>query len=412
MGQCQNGGNDLAIENAVLACPSRRRERGGSHMKRSGLALLAAIALGAAFAGPVAAIPIPGTLDQSNAVSTSPDITFASGAPMSQTFTAGKSGLLTVVRLWADHTTPFRVEVEGTTAGKPNGDSYGTSNQGTPTNTAGWVTFDFPSAVPVNANTMYALVFNAGAGADAAYGSGDTYSGGQASIFLGGIWTVIDRSPSPNLLDFGFQTYVAEQTATLAWDKTSITAGASTSLKLTETLVFPAFTAPSVVRPALGPAFSVKSDVLPSWFSVTGITCSAQVLPADCIKANVAPGSSIPVTLDGNPIVLTLTGTATPAAAGASSGKAEACGTYPIFVLNIAGQAGPAAANPTVCVSAEAAINAVAVVPTQAPTLPPTSADGSTSNPGPGFALWLLPFCIVAGAGAALFLSRRHASLR
>jgi hypothetical protein len=120
----------------------------------------------------------------------------------------------------------------------------------------------------------------------------------------------------------------------------------------------------------------------------------------------------MPVTPDGDPIVLTLTGTAAPTTAGNATGKAESCAQYPVVsYTTIPGQVRPAAGTYLVCVSAEVSITAVAAAATQAPhaaTMPPTSTGGSSSNTGPGSAIWLLPISLILGACSALFLNLRR----
>lgn len=135
----------------------------------------------------MSAIPITGVLDQSNAVGTA---SVGSTADLAQTFTAGKSGLLTAVRLWMNGSgaDPLSVAIEGTTAGEPDGSPLAFSYSATPASEPGWVTFSFPYPIPLSAGTTYAMVFNTNqTGADAAWGSGDTYSGGQAMTYIGGL---------------------------------------------------------------------------------------------------------------------------------------------------------------------------------------------------------------------------------
>ncbi len=387
-------------------------------MKKAAVAIFAAVTLGAVFAAPVAAALIPGVLDQSNAAGTA---TIGSTADLAQTFTAGKTGLMTGVRLWLEHTDTMYVHLETTTGGKPDGNVIGVTTTETPSNTANWVLFEFYNGVPVVSGTTYAIVFNTNSsGADAAYGSADTYAGGQAFTNLGN-WVSI----SADLQDFAFQTYVDQQTISLGWDKTQIVAGATTSLTLTETLVFPDFQGPpAVAQPAINSdtTWTVTSDTLPAWFTISTVGCSTQVALADCVAANVAPGQSMPIMPDGNPIVLTLTGTASPAAAGTASAKVESCAVYPILTVAAPGQARPAADSWSTCVSAEVSIAVVAPAatpdpataapatasPTIATTLPPTAVDGTTPTTGTGSIVWLLMACLSALVGGAVLLAVRR----
>lgn len=242
--------------------------------------------------------------------------------------------------------------------------------------------------------------------------------------------------------DFAFQTYVDPLTIALQWDKTQLVAGVATPLTLTETLVFPSYALPgALAQPnVLIPVWTVKSDNLPAWFSVASVACSSQIAAADCIVANIAPGSSISVIPDGIPVTLTLTGTASPAAAGTGTGKAEACVDYPEVIVDVT----PAQTTVTVCVSDQQAVAVVAPAateapatapaateapataapataaptvaptpaPTAAPTAPPTSLDGSPTPTEPGLAVWLLAACLAAGGGTILLLGRRPGRTR
>lgn len=372
-------------------------------MKRPALAMAAAIALALSVPGMASAIGIHGILDQSNPADTP---TIGSDNWMAQTFTAGKSGLLTYVQLWLQHTGALSVSIRSTTGGRPDLGLLSTSPDRSPTETPGWVMFPLDVPVPVNAGTMYAIVFNTDQDInnhDAAYGSGDTYAGGQAYQDLAGTWGAV----SGTLLDFAFQTYVDPQTISLQWDKTQVAAGVSTALTLTETLVFPTYRVVGVVEPnPLSASVTVNSVTLPTWFSVASVVCSSQIALADCTPANVQPGASISLTPDGNPITLTLTGTALASSAGTASGKAESCMGYNLISPTHESQAQPAALI-TLCVSGEAAIGVGAPAITPAPT----STGGAPSPTSSGSGLLLLVG--LAAAGCGLFaVNRRRVSLR
>jgi hypothetical protein len=381
-------------------------------MKRSALAMAAAIALALSVPGMASATVIAGVLDQSN-----PADTPSAGSVnwMAQTFTAGKSGLLTYVQLWLEHTDGLSVSIRSTTGGLPDFGDLSTSPTEYPTNTAGWVFFPLGVPVPMNAGTTYAIVFNTNQiGADTAYGSGDTYAGGQAYEYLGGSWGAVSGG---TLKDFAFQTYVDPQTTTLQWDKAQVVVGVPTPLTLTETLVFPAYNRNLLIlnaQPAVpGPTWSVTSVNLPTWFSVASVVCSSQILPADCTPANVAPSKSMNLTPDGNPVILTLTGSATATAVGAATGNAQGCVAYYVVAVGVApaGEAQPAAVT-TVCVSGQATVNVVAPNATPGPTPPPTSTDRAPAPAEPGFILWLLPFCLAAMGGSLFMFSRRQGRIR
>jgi hypothetical protein len=377
-------------------------------VKRSALALSAGILMLALLPGSAMAVAV---VDQSNNPSGTPAPTIGTPGDIAQTFTAGKTGLLTEVDLYMNGTGTYPVRIETTTgAGLPAADDLG-SGSGTPVNAAGWVPFILGSPVAVIAGHVYAIVFNTGNTA-AAWGSGDTYAGGQALI-VNGTWMPMQAwLPSSALYDFAFKTFVDPQTTKLQWDKSQVVAGSSTPLTLTETVVFPAsqaLAAVVAVKPDVffGQAWSVKSDALPGWFTVTGVTCSAQIATADCTPANVAPGSGLSVTPDGNPITLALTGTASPAlaAVGTGTGKAEGCVDYNEMVADVA-----PAVIVTSCVADQVTVAVVAPGATSAPTttLPPTTTGGSPSSKEPGPAIWLLPLGLMGLLGGALLLANRQ----
>ena len=105
---------------------------------------------------------------------------------------------------------------------------------------------------------------------------------------------------------------------------------------------------------------------------MAGITCSIQIAPASCILANAVAGATIPVTPNGGPIVVTLTGTASPApAAGGTNGTAtgEGCVT-------------PVVADPVpVCVADQATVAVGAFNVTAAPTTTGSGGPGRDSAP-------------------------------
>jgi hypothetical protein len=397
-------------------------------VKRPALALSAGILLLALMPGSAMA-NIPGVLDQSN---TSITMNANAAVPLAQTFTAGKTGLMNDVQLYmaAASGSIYDAKIEATIAGLPDDSTVLATNPlVSPSATAGWVDFSFaPPAAVISGNT-YAIVFNmSDLGAPSSVsGSGDTYSGGQALVYSGTSWIAVNDVFN----DFAFQTYVDPQTTKLQWDKAQVVAGTGTALTLTETIVFPDYSVPQAqdmgAKPnpaAPTPVWTVKSDALPAWFTPTGVTCAGQVAPADCTLANVAPGASLPVTPDGNPIsiVLTLTGTASPALAdvGTGTGKAEGCALYPEVIFDIApaqaiqscvaGQATVAVVAPAANPTPTPAPNATpAPTPTPRPaTPPPTAAGGPGSSNGPGSSIWFLAIGLIAAIGGVLLLVNRQ----
>lgn len=399
-------------------------------MKRPALALSAGILLLALMPGSAMA-NIPGVLDQSN---TSITMNANAAVPLAQTFTAGKTGLMNDVQLYmAAASGSIHAEIEATIAGLPDDSTVlATSLLVSPSATAGWVDFSFaPPAAVISGNT-YAIVFNMSSlgGVPSVSGSGDTYSGGQALTKSGASWIAVNDVFN----DFAFQTYVDPQTTKLQWDKAQVVAGTGTALTLTETIVFPDYSVPLAkdigAKPnpaALTAIWTVKSDALPAWFTPTGVTCAGQIALADCTLANVAPGSSLPVTPDGNPIAidLTLTGTASPALAdvGTGTGKAEGCVVYPelarITVTPALSVTSCVAGQTTLAVVAPAATPAPTPAPNPTPTPtprpatpPPTTVGSSGSSNGPGPSIWFLPLALVAALGGALLVSWQQRRIR
>src|SRR5664279_3219236 len=84
---------------------------------------------------------------------------------------------------------------------RPTGSLLG-GRSALPTATADWVTFPLIPSVPVTAGQTYAIVFNTSPDGTA-WGSGDTYSGGEALIYSGTAW----GANSGAIKDFAFQTY-------------------------------------------------------------------------------------------------------------------------------------------------------------------------------------------------------------
>lgn len=373
-------------------------------MKRSAFALGAGILLATLLPGSAMAAAV---VDQSNNPSGTPEPTIGTPGAIAQTFTAGKTGLLTEVDLYMNGTGTYPVTIETTTgAGLPAGDNLA-GGSGTVTSGGGaWVPFPLTSPAAVTAGHQYAVVFNTGNTA-AAWGSPDTYAGGQALI-VNGTWMSMQAwLPSSTLYDFAFKTFVDPQTTSMQWDKSQVVAGASTPLTLTETIVFPVALVPTLAaaRPNLlvGQAWSVKSDALPAWFTVTGVTCSAQVAIAACIPANAAPGSSLTLAPDGNPITLTLTGTASPAlaAVGPATGTAEGCVDYNEVVLDVV-----PAAIVTQCVAGQATVAVVAPAATPGPsaTLPPTATGHAPSSNESDSDTLIMTLGLIGFAGAAALL--------
>jgi hypothetical protein len=317
------------------------------------------------------------------------------------------------------------LSIEGTTSGGlPDGTDKVTSSASVPV-TDGWIHFSFWSPLSVTAGTLYAIVFSGVS--TVAYASLDTYPGGQG-LLLSGSWTPFS-SPA---IDFAFRTYVDTVTVDLQWDKPQITAGARTPLTLTATMnFFNGVEASSY--------FAVVGD-LPSWYTVTGVTCPAQISPADCTAANLESGFRLSTFGTGATLTFTLVGTASPdAAAAGTSGSADGAGCLGYEVAEDVRPNAPTAAG---CANGSASVQVVAAeasptpfqsiqgatavpsvaatptpfqsiqgataVPSVAATPPPTSTGVGPASDDPGNTIWFLPIALVALFGGLLFLVSRQ----
>jgi hypothetical protein len=175
-------------------------------MKRRAFALCVCLLLLGLMPG--STLAVSGVRDQSNP-STDLNPACSSAArdyPLAQTFTAGKSGLLTEVDLWmtGDGTTSFAVKIEGTTSGgAPNDADVLATATATPASTAGWVKFIFSTPPSITSATVYAIVFSTGL--IFAVCAADPYAGALA-------WN--DDGSWSSGGEMAFQTFVAAAAAT------------------------------------------------------------------------------------------------------------------------------------------------------------------------------------------------------
>ena len=359
------------------------------------VSLLAGTALLALSAGGVLAIADTEDQHQDVADAAAWDAGDFGGA---QTFTAGISGGIDRVSLWG-MTTGWSIAVE-IHDGDPTGTLLGTSSTNIPPTSGTWLDVAFSPAVQVTALSSYAIVLKpSGAVRIGGTCGANAYSGGQALVYKNNTWQAIASTPSFEscITDFAFRTFVTPmQTTNLQWDKTQITAGKTTPLTLTETFTFAEIVRVDVVAPAGSfVTWSVKQVALPAWFTVAGITCSSQIANADCVLANAVPGSTIPVTPDGLPIIIRLTGTASPdASAGGTTGTAngEGCVT-------------PVGSDPVaVCVADQASVAVGAFDVTAAPTT--TGSGGSSRDSMPQLAI--LACLALGGLGIAAVEAQRR----
>ena len=363
----------------------------------SGVMLLVAFLPGSAMAFAPGAVADQSDLTLTAIVSSDQDL--------AQTFTAGLTGQLTDVSLnLAGTSGSLTVAITATSGGVPAGAPLATSAPVTPGSSAGWLDFSFASPPAVTSGVMYAIVFNLASLVFPSSASGsiaNTYGSGAAMTNTGSSWVSINA----NFSDFAFYTLVRTQSTTLAWDKAQVVAGTTTPLTLTETFTFSPVASLAVAREhpnALTVVAAVAQVVLPSWFTVTGVACSSQIAALDCVLANVGPGFN--VTTDGNPVTVTLTGTASPALAAVGTtgtATAEGCAVYP--EVNVV-----PAQLPGVCINGSANVAVVAANTTP----PPTTAYGSRSTSGSDSATWLLPAGLLGLLGAALLVNRQRRLMR
>jgi hypothetical protein len=342
------------------------------------------------------ALPLPGTLDQQQADNTWDPAGFG-GVTLGQSFTVGHAGTLTRVEVdvypyYPNPTTLATLSIYAVDgSGLPTGSAL-TSAQTTVGNGGFMFNFTTTPSVAVGQKLAMTLSWEAGESFEWRGTCGTGYSAGEALMNEGSGWETfaayvsdhgLNANPSYCVKDFAFSTYVlAPQTTKLVWDKTQVTAGETTPLTLTETFTFSYNAQPGAVgvpaAPIVGVGLSAKQVALPSWFIVASVACSSQVASGDCTKANVAQGASVPVTTpDGNPVVLTLTGSATPKLTDAGAkGTAEGSGCVTTVVANPVSQ----------CVNDQAtvAVVAAAATPTPPPTGTPTPTEvvqGATAAP-------------------------------
>jgi hypothetical protein len=410
-------------------------EGGGfSTMKRSALALCAALLLAGLIPGSTLAYapPTQPNVDQQNG-STSFDADTASHGAyygFAQTFTVGKTGMLSGVSLYIGQTVASNITVKIDTiggSGMPVGNDFahGTTSVGT----AGWYHFSFVTPLGVAIGDHYVIVCGDCAGVVVAGTSADLYAGGYAMIDnnqagIGKVGWAWGLTGFPEMADLAFITYVDTVKAALSWDKGSISAGASTSLVLTAKLTYSNWMEPS--------AYHSQLVSWPTWFKPKSIVCTGQqkgspLFTIDSPTCTLAKFESL-FTFVSNPagilstLTFVVTGTADPAAteagkAGVADG--EGClvygGTGPGPGVAQPDQPDPACGSDTATVSVVGAtpvatptVATPTAAPTQAPTPPPTSTGVGSSSDGSGGIVWFLPIGMVALFGGLFATTRRR----
>ena len=390
-------------------------------MKRLALSLAVGLLLvGLVPGAALANVPVPAAnLDQSNNTQVFDANTFGEGAyyGFAQTFTVGKTGMLSGVDLYMSQSgsssLTVRIDSLGG-SGRPDGNDYahGSATVGA----AAWYHFGFISPFAVTIGQIYVIVCGTCADAIPQGTSADSYTGGYAMIDdnqppndTGWSWGI----GFPAVADFAFRTHVDQVTTTLSWNKTSVPAGVSTALTLTETFTFSNGGEGHLYGIALGGA---SLGGLPAWFTLATIVCTYQddsntpytyTGPPNCpvsgtFETTIEPDDS------GNLGTLTIvvTGTAHPAAGDhgtvAQTGG-ESCLGYAATDVVHPNQPGPNCAIGSTSVG-------VGVVP--APTAPPTTTDAGRSSGNPDGIIWFLPIGLVAFVGALVFATRRRRQVR
>src|ERR1035437_2065176 len=341
--------------------PSPSTVGGPSTMKRRALAICASLLLVSLVPGSTLAISTS-NLDQWNNPVQPGNV--AGGAfNLAQTFTAGKSGLLSGVDLylWLGGGVSLTVSIEATTtSGLPTGPAL-VSASSTVSSTPGWVHFSFLTPLSVLKDSVYAIVISPTA-SGVWYGSTNTYTGGQAFIWEAP-WTA-ETDPAV----FAFRTYVDTVGTQLLWNKPQITAGTSTPLTLTATMTYVNGVEATHYGDFLGPP-------VPTWFTPTGITCSDTanvIVQADCTLANFGSGfASFPASATGDILTVTVTGTAAPTSTDVGTpgtAMANACIYYTAL---------------TFCSDATASVDVIAAAATPTPTAAATPTRTAAATPTP-----------------------------
>jgi hypothetical protein len=361
-------------------------------VRRSIVALASAAMLLSVVVSPVAAVATPmGEIDQSNP--TTGDI--ATMVTAGQTFTPAVTGQLTQVDLWAEWAgSPLAVgqaapnpaggiglQIYATAGGLPIGTALGGTG-GAAIVGPGWVSFTLSPAIPVLAGTMYAFSFSPGT--DTGVFVGTAYSRGTALTYGGSAWS------KNTARDYAFQTYVYAQYTSVSWSQGQVLAGSSTTVTLTETFHFPAMDVGAV-----GATWALVTPTLPTWFTPTGVVCSATI--GDCDIAHLASDKFMPVPHTATPLIVTvtITGTAAPLVADlgtTGTGTGEGCS------VAVSPQASPDG-----CIDASADILVVDHITTPPPgttSLEPVGEGGSGT--------WLMPGAIIGLLFVAFTLNRRR----
>jgi hypothetical protein len=184
-----------------------------------------------------------------------------------------------------------------------------------------------------------------------------------------------------------------------------VVAGSPTPLTLTVTTLFPADADTSFYDVVLAP--------LPTWFNVSGVTCSSPLVSGSCTAASLTSPSGVGLAANpsGMTFTATLVGTAAPAPANAGTngtGEAEGCLVLVKFQLSAQPAQFDGLGN---CVIGQATVAVVAPGATPGTTPPPTTTGGTPSSNEPGSSIWLLPLGLIVAMGGAVLLVNRQKRL-
>ena len=372
-------------------------------MKRGALALFGGLLLLALAQGLTLAINPTSSLDQANDPSGS---AWGGGQTMAQTFTAGKTGMLSKVglSLATNGSETVSVSIEGVNGSAlPTGTNLSTSSSvsvsGSSFNNNAWYYFSFGTPVAVVSGTQYSIVLTTTNVVWYAV-QGNPYPGGRGLSSGGGDsgpWGEVDPVHHD---DWTFRTYVDTATTVLLWDKHQINAGAATPMTLTATMTY--------ANGGEADHYGALLGLVPSWFTATGLTCTdtaGKIVQADCTLANFGSGfgSLIPASASGDVMTFTVTGTGHPTSAdvgtpGLTGGNA--CVKYV--------EASPSCGDGTDTVSVIAA--GATPGPTSAATLPPTTTGVGPSSDASGTVVWSPPAAALLAffASSLLLVARRR----
>jgi len=397
-------------------------------MKRRALALCAGMLLLGLLPRPTLA-NVPSNLDQLNNPSGVVSVSLPSGPPttVAQTFTAGKSGLLSGVDLYTrmDPAGTINLSIEGTTSGGlPDGTDKVTSSASVPI-TEGWIHFSFWSPLSVTAGTVYAIVFSGVS--TIAYASLDTYPGARDCCSPDrGLPSAVPRLTSP-------------QNVRRHRDDGS-PVGQATDHGRRQHAADP-HGHDELLQRRRGVQLLRRSGHLPSWYTVTGVTCPAQISPVDCTAANLETGfhlftSGTGATLDVHAHRYGLAGLGRrrnlgvrgrhrlPRLPSCARGSPECADGRRLRHRQCQrashrgrGLADSVPVRPGRDGSAERDRGLADSVPVppgrdgsaeRGPTAPPTSTGVGPASDDPGSTIWFLPIALVALFGGLLFLVARQ----